>query len=364
MLLPCPPYWTQQTGLLTRGLTLREIQPNRAKFREHPWLTAFLKALAREDVASVTVRGYHSDLGQFAVWYDGQPIEKLTASDLAHFRQYLSRDRSMKPASVNRKLEALRRFCRWPHTTGKLRTNVAAELKLARAPRGMRPKGLLPAEVQGLLRAAGQSRRALARRNYAVVQLLLQAGLRVSEAAALRIEDLEIRERQGKVRICGKGNKERYVPLNTPARRALQTYLDKREETSTQDPVFLSDTGAALSVRSIQSLISELARRARITRIAVSAHTLRHTFALGYLKQNPGMLVELATLLGHESLDTTAIYLRIARQAPCTPCLNATTGRLGYVWSFWGRYPNSADSLATAEDQAASSCDIKTHSLE
>jgi integrase len=105
------------------------------------------------------------------------------------------------PASVNRKLEALRRFCRWAHTTGKLRTNVAAELKLARAPRGTRPKALLPVEVQGLLRAAGQSRRALARRNYAVVQLLLQAGLRVSEAAALRIEDLEIRERQGEVRI-------------------------------------------------------------------------------------------------------------------------------------------------------------------
>ncbi len=67
-------------------------------------------------------------------------------------------------------------------------------------------------------------------------------------------------------------------------------------------------TGAALSVRSIQSLISELARRAHITRMAVSAHTLRHTFALGYLQQNPGKLVELATLLGHESLDTTALY--------------------------------------------------------
>lgn len=270
-------------------------------------MAAFLKALGREDVASVTVRGYRSDLGLFAVWYDGHPLEKLTASDLAHFRQYLSRERAMKPASVNRKLEALRRFCRWAHTTGKLRTNVAAELKLTRAPRGTRPKGLLPAEAQALLRAAGQSRRVLARRNYAVVQLLLQAGLRVSEAAALRIEDLEIRERQGKVRIRGKGNKEQYLPLNATARRALQTYLDERE-TGTQDPVFLSDTGAALSVRSIQFLISELARRARITRMAVSAHTLRHTFALGYLKQNPGKLVELATLLGHESLDTTAIY--------------------------------------------------------
>ena len=139
-----------------------------------------------------------------------------------------------------------------------------------RLPAGLAPQRLLPAEVQGLLRAAGQSVWRLARRNYAVVQLLLQAGLRVSEAAALRIEDLEIRERQGKVRIRGKGNKERYVPLNATARRALQTYLDEREETGTQDPVFLSDTGALLSVRSIQSLISG-------TGPAVSAHTLKHT---------------------------------------------------------------------------------------
>jgi site-specific recombinase XerD len=308
MLHACPPYCTQQTSPLTQGLTLREIPPGPPKSREHPWVAAFLKALTREDIAPVTVRGYRSDLGLFAAWYDGHRLEKLTASDLAHFRQYLSRERSMKPASINRKLEALRRFCRWAHTSGRLRTNVAAELRLARTPRGTRPKGLVAPEVQALLRAAGQSRRALARRNYAVVQLLLQAGLRVSEAAALRLEDLEIHERQGRVHIRGKGNKERYVPLNATARRALHAYLDAREATGTQDPVFLSETGTALSVRSIQSLITELARRAHLSRIPVSAHTLRHTFALGYLKQNPGKLVELATLLGHESLDTTAIY--------------------------------------------------------
>jgi integrase/recombinase XerC len=290
-------------------LTLREIPPRPPKSREHPWVAAFLKALTREEVAPLTVRGYRSDLGLFAAWYDGQPLEKLTASDLAHFRQYLSRERSMKPASINRKLEALRRFCRWAHTSGRLRTNVAADLRLARTPRGTRPKGLVAPEVQALLRAAGQSRRALARRNYALVQLLLQAGLRVSEAAALRLEDLEIHERQGRVHIRGgKGNKERYVPLNATARRALHAYLEAREATGAQDPVFLSETGTALSVRSIQSLITELARRAHLSRIPVSAHTLRHTFALGYLKQNPGKLVELATLLGHESLDTTAIY--------------------------------------------------------
>jgi site-specific recombinase XerD len=308
MLLPCAPYCTQQTGVLSRGLPLREIQPPRRTAGAHPWVAAFLRALGREDLAAVTVRGYRSDLGVFTAWYKGHPIEKLTASDLAHFRQHLSRDRSLKPASVNRKMEALRRFCRWAHTTGKLRTDVAAGLKVPRVARGTRPKGLLASEVQALLRAAGQSRRALARRNVAIVQLLLQTGLRVSEAAALRIGALEIRERQGKVHVHGKGNRERDVPLNTTVRRALQAYLDEREERGLHDPVFLADTGAALSVRSMQSLITELARRAHITRIRVSAHTLRHTFALGYLRQNPDKLVELATLLGHDSLDTTAIY--------------------------------------------------------
>src|SRR5512146_2400391 len=104
MLLGCPLYCTQQTGPLSRGLSLREIPPSHPKSGDHPWLAAFLKALAREDVAPVTVRGYRSDLGLFAAWYEGHPIEKLTASDLAHFRQYLSRDRALKPASVNRKL--------------------------------------------------------------------------------------------------------------------------------------------------------------------------------------------------------------------------------------------------------------------
>lgn len=307
MLLLWRPYCTQQSGVLTRGLILREIQPGRGKSGEHPWLTAFLKALGREDLAAVTVRGYGSDLAAFLSWYEA-PLEQLAPSDLAHFRQHLSRDRGMKPASVNRKLEAVRRFCRWAHAARKLRTDVAAALKLKRVPRGTRPKGLTADEVQALLRAAGQTRRSLARRNYALIQLLLQAGLRVSEAARLHVGDLEIRERHGKTHIHGKGEKERDVPLNVTARRALQAYLDQRQHPDATDPVFLSESGAALSVRSIQSLVSELARRARITRLPVSAHTLRHTFALGYLKQNPGKLVELATLLGHESLDTTAIY--------------------------------------------------------
>jgi site-specific recombinase XerD len=100
------------------------------------------------------------------------------------------------------------------------------------------------------------------------------------------------------------------VPLNASARRALRTYLEPRGTLPPEAPLFLSGRGGLMAVRSIQNLIAQLARRAKITRVRVSPHTLRHTFALHYLRQNPGKLVELASLLGHESLDTTALYSR------------------------------------------------------
>lgn len=166
-----------------------------------------------------------------------------------------------------------------------------------------------------MLRAAGASRQGLAARNYALVQLMVQTGTRVGEVAALCVEDIILNDRSGSVRIRqGKGLKAREVPLNATARRALRTYLETRPSAAKTEPLFLSTRAEAMPVRSIQAVITGLARRARLTRIPVSAHTLRHTFALGYLRDNPGKLVELASLLGHESLDTTAVYTRPSRE--------------------------------------------------
>jgi site-specific recombinase XerD len=245
----------------------------------------------------------------FLQWYAPHQLERLTAVDLIHYRQHLADEKGLRPATLNRRLEALRRFCRWAHARKKLKANVATEVKLARTVRGVRPKGLNESEVQALLRAAGQSAHGLAKRNYALVQVMLQTGLRVSEAASLRVADLVLHERAGSVRVCqGKGRKEREIPLNSSARRSLRAYLAARDPIEPSDPVFHSEKGTRLSHRSIQRTFSELARRAKITRLQVSAHTTRHTFALAFLKRHPGKLVELAALLGHESLDTTAIY--------------------------------------------------------
>ena len=141
-----------------------------------------------------------------------------------------------------------------------------------------------------------------AARNYALAQVMLQAGLRVGEVAALRVADITLSDRSGNVRIRhGKGLKAREVPLNATARRALKRYLAARPASAKEAALFVSGRETAMPVRSIQAVITSLARRAQLKRVPVSAHTLRHTFALGYLRDNPGNLLELAGLLGHES---------------------------------------------------------------
>lgn len=279
---------------------------------DHPWLADFQAGLERADLAPATVAGYLKDVRLFLRWHAGAgDFPALCEGELIAYRQHLVAQCRLRPATVNRRLEALRRLGRWAQTDGRLRADAAGAVKPVRMERNRQPVGLTGGEVHGLLRAAGTSGHGHARRDYALVQLLVQTGLRVGEVSALRLTDIELRERTGNLRVRdGKGRKEREVPLNATARRALRQYLEQRSNAGAESCLFLSGRNAALPVRSIQAIITRLARRAHLDRVAVSAHTLRHTFALNFLRANPGKLVELASLLGHDSLDSTAIYTR------------------------------------------------------
>ena len=302
-----------------RGSRLRTIQTTRQSSAAQ-WIAAFVDRLRRMDLSPVTVRGYRYDLRQFFQWWqqsksDPPQLEKLSSLDLIRYRQYLVNVRTLKPTTINRRVEALRHFCRWAYATKRLKRQIALDVKPLQVVRNVQPLGLVDAEVYSLLRVAGESTHGLAARNYTLVQLLLQTGLRIGEVAALQVGDVMIRERTGLVYVrAGKGLKAREVPLNATARRAVRTYLATREDPRPTDPLFVSTRGEAMPTRTIQATLTHLARRAKLRRVRVSAHTLRHTFALTYIRQNPGKLVELASLLGHESLDTTAIYTRPSRE--------------------------------------------------
>ncbi len=162
-----------------------------------------------------------------------------------------------------------------------IRSDPATALRFLRRPVRLQPKGLQSGEVQALLRAAGQTGHGQARRNYTRLQLLLETGLQVGEAARLVIADCEIRPRSGRVWVrAGKGRKVREVPLNASARWALSLYLKAQPDITLHDPLFLSERGGrAMSLRTIQATIQKLACRAKITHLPASCHTRRHTFA-------------------------------------------------------------------------------------
>lgn len=109
--------------------------------------------------------------------------------------------------------------------------------------RRRRPLGLTDPEIHSLLRAAGESRRTQAKRNYAIIQLLLQTVVRVGELVTLQVGDAKMRDRSGELRIHGKGTKERELPLNASARRALRLYLEARVKAVSEEPLFLSERG-------------------------------------------------------------------------------------------------------------------------
>jgi site-specific recombinase XerD len=285
------------------------------------WLSRFQQHLTRQDLAETSIEGYLADLHHFfhwlADWRDcSMDLATVTVADIRAYRQYLVNSKRQKPASVNRRLQALRRFYGWAKQAGLVAVNPAEAVRFRRRPPPTQPAALTKQEVHALLRVAGQSPHGLSTRNYALVQLLLQAGLRVSEVTRLQSRDLDLRERSGMVTIVdGKGHKDRDVPLNATARRAMAGYLETRGELKPEDPVFTSKRHSPMSVRALQKIIASLAARAKIERIAVTAHALRHTFARNYLQANPSGLVELAALLGHESLDTTAIYAKASQES-------------------------------------------------
>ena len=235
------------------------------------WLQAFLDRLEADDLSAATRRGYRYDLLQFVAWYTGligvaPRLARVTEHDLITWRQHMMTQGGLKAASINRRLEAVRRLLRWAEANGTVARNVALKVKSVRVMRERRPLGLTAAEVHGLLRAAGETSHGLARRNYALVQLMLQTGLRVGEVAALRRSDIVLRDRAGTVRVRnGKGLKEREVPLNATARRALRQLLEQEPAAQSEAAVFRSSRGAAMPVRSIQNVIAALVRRAGLT---------------------------------------------------------------------------------------------------
>ncbi len=265
-----------------------------------------------EDMSQVTIRNYLSDLRQFiawceASWQEGQegdhhfaPTSVVTPS-LTRYRSHLQTVLRLKPASVNRALVSLKRYFAWATIGGLIQHDPSRAVKLVPGVE-QAPRQLSDREEERLI-ASVKANGSL--RDLTIIVLMLHTGLRAREVCQLLPADISIAERSGVVRVVGKRNKYREIPLNATARRALEEYM----RTISRDSAYLfpsKKTGKALTERGLGYLVKRYASAAKLA--DVSSHDLRHRF--GYRMAETVPLHRLAQIMGHDSLDTTMIYVR------------------------------------------------------
>jgi site-specific recombinase XerD len=269
-------------------------------------LQQYLAELALQGKPQTTIKSYGYDLLAFSRFFESVSPEPfsaaaITPTDIRDYRAELLSTDGRKLATINRRLAALRSFFSWAQAEGLVQESPVERIKGVQTQQ-QAPKWIQRREAHRLLRAV---ERAGNKRDLAIASILYYTGLRVRELTSLRLVDLELSERRGVLTIrAGKGGKFRLVPLNGEARAVLKDYLAVRPHAS-DDHLFLGQRGTGIMPRMVEYLLAKYARLAGLE--GVTPHTLRHTAAKGLLDAGVS-LEKVASILGHQRLQTTALY--------------------------------------------------------
>lgn len=270
------------------------------RFKEYSY---YLKV--ERNMSANTVAAYLSDLRDFYLYLDGHNTKPET-SEIVNY--LASRTEKLSKRSQARIMSALRSYFNWLILEGDRKDNPCDGLESPKLGRHL-PDVLSVEEVISIIESVNtQSTNGC--RDRAILELLYGCGLRVSELCGLHISDV-FRE-QGFVKVIGKGNKQRIIPIGAPAVEAFENYLALRPEEadpSFEDVAFLNKYGKALSRISVFNMIKKQAVEAGIHK-TISPHTFRHSFAT-HLIENGADLRVVQEMLGHESILTTEIYTHI-----------------------------------------------------
>jgi integrase/recombinase XerD len=293
----------------------REALPGLSRVGEQALASYAHMLHQKEDLAQASVRNYLSDVRHFAawceaLWREGQEQEPpfipaaVTTPSLTQYRTYLQHVLHLKPTSVNRALISVKRYFAWLLATGQITYDPAKVVKLVDEERAA-PRQVNDQEEQALV-AAVMAQGTL--RDRAIIVLLLHTGLRARELCTLTRSNVRLGKRSGTLRVLGKGNKYREIPLNATARAALETYDPTLRRLSQEAlPLFPSQKRQTpLTERGLGYLVKKYVASARLEDI--SPHDLRHRFGYRMAAQVP--LHRIAQLMGHDSLDTTLRYIQ------------------------------------------------------
>lgn len=281
-------------------------------------IARYLEHLIHQRRASThTVSAYRRDLGQLLAFVeessDGAcpPLRELDAFTLRTWLGKLARTHG--PSSIARKMAALRSFFRWLLMQGEIEKNPAAQLASPKISRPL-PTFISPEAAEEVMESPVETK-PTGLRDRAMLEVLYGSGLRVSELAGLNLDSVDLHGRS--VRVIGKGDKERIVPLSKHAVSSLQNYLEIRNtlrhpKTLEQDAIalFLSERGTRIGVRRIQTLVRQYGQLGA-GRADLHPHALRHSCATHMLEGGADLRV-IQEMLGHSSLATTQRYTHVS----------------------------------------------------
>lgn len=282
----------------------------------------FLKHLRVEKSASsMTLVSYRTDLAQFFDFlsqYSSQPKEAITPELFNHksVREYLAylQTNGLSRATMARKLAALRSFVKYLCREEVLKGNPIAQVATPKQEKRL-PRFLYPKEMEMLLEAP-KTNSPTGLRDKAILELLYATGIRVSELVSLNLSQVDLS--QGLIKVLGKGNKERIVPLGKKAAAAMEEYMVKarpllgRGNVLGEKAVFLNRFGQRLTSRSVRNIIKKYVEETAINQ-KVSPHVLRHSFATHLLDRGADLRT-VQELLGHVKLATTQVYTHVTKE--------------------------------------------------
>jgi integrase/recombinase XerC len=280
---------------------------------ERECIDKFLSHLALERrMSSHTVAAYRRDLARLAAFCDRRRYARWDSLENLHLRTFAAAEHAggISARSVQRRLSAARTFFRFLQREGSSPRNPALEVRAPKAKK--RLPATLDADQMGRL-LDFRADDSLSVRDKAIMELFYSSGLRLNELVGLDLDAIDLHDHT--VRVTGKGNKTRIVPIGRQARAALQKWLEHRAKLALRSTagaraaVFLGRNGRPLSVRSVQLRVAAWAQR-RGLNVHVHPHMFRHSFAT-HLLESSGNLRAVQELLGHADIGTTQIYTHL-----------------------------------------------------
>jgi integrase/recombinase XerC len=268
----------------------------------------FLRSLAGKNRSAATMRAYQTDVHQFITWLHENNMVVLSPSqvqraDIIEYLAFLA-ERRLSGVSRARKVAALREYFRYQVDHGQLLASPMIGIETPKREKNDRA-ALARDEYTAMLSYAGGNAR-----DYAILQVFLQTGLRVSELVALRVDDIDLINRVLRIR-AGKGMTARSIELERKVTQAIKNYLSTRPATVAEQ-LFLNYTNEPISDRGVRKMVAKYLKLAGIKKKA-SCHSLRHTFATAKAQQGISAY-RLRDWLGHSSLETTQIYIHLGKQ--------------------------------------------------